>query len=140
MTANKPPSPPSEDEIKNLVEQLAEAISGQADQNADKTIRLVEAITEVFGSMEAFYEQVYQYLSKEQKAILGKLLDEAVEHKKKRNLNLAAVMNSKAFERIIESFRHAGAGMMTDADHSAPISPAQYGVPATNKPDKDRGR
>lgn len=133
------PQPPSPKETEQLAEQLADMIVEKTDPSADKTLRLVDAIIKKFGSLEAFYEQVYKLLTKEQIEKLGYLLDSAVTRKKKEKLNLASIINSKTFERIIQNFKSAGVGIPVQADHAAPLTPTHAGT-SVSTTDKKRGR
>ena len=126
----------SESNQEEIAEKLADEIIENTDVKLDKTQRLINAIANLFGSLENFYKEFYQDLSSIELENFGKLVDAEVERKKSQRLNLASIINGKIFEKIIGNFKKAQTGTMSDADHAAPIRPSSVDTAW----DEDKGR
>lgn len=127
---------------EQVAELLADQIIHKGEITQDKTQCLIAAINAMYGSLEMFYEDFYQYLDSVSLTEFGQLVDEAVQRKKKSKDNFAAIINSEMFQKIVRNFAKVRTSIAGEANHAAPLSPygttIPYKQPSKGKSEKER--
>lgn len=129
-------------QTEEVAELLADQIIHKGEVTQDETQCLIAAINAMYGSLEMFYEDFYQYLDSVSLAEFGQLVDQAVQQKKKSRENFAAIINSEMFQKIVRNFSKVRTSIAGEANHAAPILPhgtaIPYKKPSKGKSEKER--
>lgn len=116
---------------EHVAEALADHIVASTKQQTknDAMQSLIEAITAVYGSLERFYEDFYQFLDNKTIKEFGALVDEMVNKKKAAKANFASIISSELFKKIVSNFAKVKVGLAGEANHALPISPYSTAIP-----------